>query len=237
MPRAPDQEGRETNKPSMIIRIFRALKRYRHQYERRREKRGTEHQINERMMARWTRRLGILTFVLAIIAGVTACILEKTDKTLRATLAANKLEQRPWLYITKIDFRDSSNCIEGSGLKPEFTIRNTGKFLTSATLIRADVVEAKAIEDWFRAIKGICDRPVTDWRGMFSIVPGADFDYYTAEPIDKNIREMAVPHLVGCIHYVWGDEPVHRTGFVGKIIGARSNGCMRIEKVFAIGPD
>ena len=41
----------------------------------------TEHQSNERMMVRWTRRLGIFTIILAIISGVTAYILYQTDQT------------------------------------------------------------------------------------------------------------------------------------------------------------
>src|SRR5258708_36431002 len=54
-------------------------------------------------MARWTRRVGIFTIVLTIIAGSSAAIsylqwltLEKSDETLRLTVEAT---QRPWLKV------------------------------------------------------------------------------------------------------------------------------------------
>lgn len=50
-------------------------------------------------MARWTRRLGYLTFVLAIIAGISAWILEKTDQTLRGNLAAIKASNRASVFF------------------------------------------------------------------------------------------------------------------------------------------
>jgi hypothetical protein len=66
-----------------IIRILRTLKRQYHHAKRYGKKGETEHQKNERIMARWTRLLGILTFVLAVIASLTAWILYETDQNFR----------------------------------------------------------------------------------------------------------------------------------------------------------
>jgi hypothetical protein len=68
---------------SVIIRILRTLKRQYHHAKRYGTNGETEHQRNERIMARWTRLLGILTFVLAFIAGLTAWILHETDHNFR----------------------------------------------------------------------------------------------------------------------------------------------------------
>src|SRR5262245_59760471 len=44
---------------------------------------NAEHRVNERIMARWTRNLGGVTIVLAIIAAVTAWIAYQADQTSR----------------------------------------------------------------------------------------------------------------------------------------------------------
>jgi hypothetical protein len=57
----------------------------------------TEHQINELVMARWTRRLGIFTIILAIISAVSVGILYETDQTSRIT-------NRAYVFISDIRF-------------------------------------------------------------------------------------------------------------------------------------
>lgn len=59
----------------------------------------TEHRINEAMIARWTRKLGIFTMILAVatvllvvIGGITAWILSETDET-------SRLRDRALLYF------------------------------------------------------------------------------------------------------------------------------------------
>jgi hypothetical protein len=70
-------QGKETEKGKppkprlMIVGIFRALKRYEN---RRRRRRNSQHQVNERMMARWTRHVGLFTGALVVIGIVTAVI-------------------------------------------------------------------------------------------------------------------------------------------------------------------
>ncbi len=82
------QRGRPPKKPALIIRIFRALKRHCH-----RKHAKTEHQRNEQMMARWTRRVGVFTFLMAVIAGITAWILWETDQT-------SRLRDRAFIYFS-----------------------------------------------------------------------------------------------------------------------------------------
>ena len=63
-------QKRQPPKPrSTIVRIFRAFKRYEN-----RRLRKTQHQINEQMMARWTRRVGWFTLALVLVNIVTAII-------------------------------------------------------------------------------------------------------------------------------------------------------------------
>jgi hypothetical protein len=78
------QQRHPPKKPPVIVRIFRYFERQRH----RREGRETEHDRNERMTARWTRRLGIFTIILAAIGAFTAWILYETDQTSRTVQRA-----------------------------------------------------------------------------------------------------------------------------------------------------
>src|SRR5262245_6711772 len=88
------QPPKRPRKP-VIVRIFHAFKRQKNKNRSRGEKDQTQHQINERMMAQWTRRLGTFTFFMALIAGITAWILYETDQTARnaarAYLISNEL--------------------------------------------------------------------------------------------------------------------------------------------------
>lgn len=73
----PEGQSEETEKGKppkprpAIVRIFRALKRYEN---RRRRRRNSQHQVNERMMARWTRHVGLFTGALVVVGIVTAVI-------------------------------------------------------------------------------------------------------------------------------------------------------------------
>jgi hypothetical protein len=58
------------------------------------------------MMARWTRRLGILTIVLAFIAGLTAWILYETDQTARES-------QRAAVFVKSVDIRLNKSIAGG----------------------------------------------------------------------------------------------------------------------------
>jgi hypothetical protein len=55
----------------------------------------TNHQRNEGMMARWTRLLGWFTFVLAVVATITAVILYRTDET-------SRIANRAYVFISDV---------------------------------------------------------------------------------------------------------------------------------------
>lgn len=58
----------------VVIRVLRAFKRQFHRYVAEAQKRDTDYNANERIMARWTRYVGIFTIVLAVVAVVSAVI-------------------------------------------------------------------------------------------------------------------------------------------------------------------
>ncbi len=66
----PEKREPPKKRPA-LIRVFRALKRYEN---RRRNRRKSQHQLNERMMARWTRHVGLFTGSLVVVGIVTAVI-------------------------------------------------------------------------------------------------------------------------------------------------------------------
>lgn len=92
-----EQERKRPYKPPAIIRVFRALKR--HSNRRRHQ---TEHQVNERMMARWTRHVGWFTAALVLVGIVTAVIFWKQLRVMQGQLDELREEQRPWFYVSKV---------------------------------------------------------------------------------------------------------------------------------------
>jgi hypothetical protein len=61
-------------RPGVIIRVFRALKRYENRRRRNAKEYAAQHPIYERMMARWTRRVGLFTGALVLVSLITAGI-------------------------------------------------------------------------------------------------------------------------------------------------------------------
>ena len=59
---------------SLIVRIFSYLEQQSRRAKRKREEAERERRINERMMAKWTRKVGIFTIVLAAITAMGAII-------------------------------------------------------------------------------------------------------------------------------------------------------------------
>ena len=78
-PEGGPEEAQQGGPPKLarkpvIVRIFRALVRQKNKRRRRRQPEQTPHQINEAMMARWTRRVGWFTGALVLVSIVTAVI-------------------------------------------------------------------------------------------------------------------------------------------------------------------
>jgi hypothetical protein len=118
-PEGDGQEEQQRHPPKRkpaIIRVLRSFKRQRHS----RKRPQTEHQRNEYMMARWTRRLGILTVALAVIAAFTAWILYETDQTSRAS-------NRAFVYLDRIEAKwVETKTIDGKVINVTFFIGNSG---------------------------------------------------------------------------------------------------------------
>ena len=149
----PDEDQKRNpprQRKPITIRIFRALKRQYHHARGYGKKGETEHQRNEKTMARWTRRLGLFTIILAFIAAITAGILYITDQTLRKTLL---IGQRAFVHLEKISFgvvdkwSSESECNGqlcvynlprkvGRVVRTEFYFTNGGNTPTKALKIR-----------------------------------------------------------------------------------------------------
>jgi len=113
-PYTQTNEQQERNPPSprkpVVVRILRALKRQYHHAKRYGKKGETEHQRNERTMAQWTRRLGMLTIVLAFIAAVTAVILYQSNMTARESQRANVFVKSIDIHVSRT-FSDQSQPV------------------------------------------------------------------------------------------------------------------------------
>jgi len=100
------------------------------------EKEQTPHQINERMMARWTRKVGLFTGGLVVVGIITAWILYETDQTARvsqrAYVISNEILIEPirandgtlnrWIISPIIENAGSTGTVNAaivSGLRPE----------------------------------------------------------------------------------------------------------------------
>jgi hypothetical protein len=99
--RHPPQSTREP----VVVRVFRALKRQINRTSRRPEKNETPHQINERMMARWTRRVGWFTGALVVVSAVTACIFWRQLNVMQDQFdeMRSPSAERPYLFVSHDD--------------------------------------------------------------------------------------------------------------------------------------
>jgi hypothetical protein len=100
------------------------------------------------MMARWTRRLGILTFILAMIAVVTAWIAYEADQT-------SRLRDRALIYFgdpTLLPYPPDKPTVWGVGI----TVTNAGNMPARRVAIRyacPDAPFSDEVTDTFRLVK------------------------------------------------------------------------------------
>ena len=105
-----------------------ALKRYQNRRIRNPKKPDSDHQINERMMARWTRHVGLFTAGLLVVGVFTAGIFwrqldvmqDQLDEMQR-TFAAD----RAYIFVDNVARNKSDDII--TGYKIEVTFRNFGR--------------------------------------------------------------------------------------------------------------
>src|ERR1700691_4504816 len=148
-PEGRQQEGSTGRPPPRprkpaIVRIFRSLARQKNR--RRAEQSHTAHQINERMMARWTRNVGWLTAALVLVSIVSACIFKWQLDVMQGQLGAMKTAdqttresftavQRPFIIAVSLDV-SGQNYGAAATEKPRYlefqtTLENTGNTPTN----------------------------------------------------------------------------------------------------------
>ena len=94
---------------SVLVRIFRALKRHEDRRRRRHKKEASETDI---AMARWTRRVGLFTLALVVVSIITAFIFYDQ-------LVAMRKDGRPWVGLSGINPLNTQQVF--------FIISNSGK--------------------------------------------------------------------------------------------------------------
>ena len=98
-PQSAGDKARKRHRPpkkSSVVRILRAFKR---RYDVRKRRHQTEHQSNERMMARWTRNVGLFTLAAGFIGVITAGIFKWQLDAMQGQLQIMRMDQRPWVSL------------------------------------------------------------------------------------------------------------------------------------------
>jgi hypothetical protein len=98
---SPEPQGKKADKGKrppqkpIIVRVVGALKR---RYHVRKRAAQENKESNERMMARWTRNVGLFTFALVVIGLITAGIFKRQLDVMQGQLDETQAEQRPILW-------------------------------------------------------------------------------------------------------------------------------------------
>jgi hypothetical protein len=166
------------------------------------------------------------SFALAIVALLQWSTLEKTDSTLKDTLAANKLEQRAWVYPTSdivgpLTFKD--NRVQ---LPLKFTFWNTGHLPAPDSWVWVNIYPV-APDSEIAAMKerpAACITPADSFlKTGVAVFPGASVPLATIivePPIGRTLSDG--PHILiiaGCVIYRSGMErPLHGTVFVAALV-------------------
>jgi hypothetical protein len=230
-PESETNKGQERNPPPrararVIVRILRALKRYETSRRRRRETETSQHQVNERMMARWTRRVGLFTAALVVVGGVTAAILWQQ---LGATHDEFEATHRPWIYASAELAGDLTIRSNGAIFQTKFTFHNTGK--TPAIHIKMHI-DALSVDrhDRHEPIverqKRVC--VPTDGGPLFTLFP--DDKATTPHPILVGSEDLKISndgaggqeslpiYVTGCVEYQFTfDGTRHYSRFLYKL--------------------
>jgi hypothetical protein len=126
------------------------------------------------MMAQWTRRLGIFTFFMALIAGITAWILYETDQTARNAARAYLISNE----LTIETIRTKEGKISRWIISP--IIENGG----STSTVNATIVTGlKALE-----------APMTEPREIV-VLDKKDTRHFVLGPRSKNSKIVAPMHI------------------------------------------
>src|SRR5271165_6385096 len=83
----------------VIVEILRALERSQNGERRRAEKYDFQHRVNEQLMARWTRHVGLFTGALVVVGVITAVIFWRQLNDMQSQLDEMKVDRRPWVSV------------------------------------------------------------------------------------------------------------------------------------------
>jgi hypothetical protein len=235
-PKGGDQEGQKRHRPpkkASIVRVLRALKRRYHARERSNQK---DHKTNERMMARWTRNVGLFTLALVFIGIITAVIFKRQLDTMQGQLNAMEADQRPWIALQALPlltgFQTDPNV---AMMELTFNIKNTGKTPARRVGILLRIIDQFIHPDLLTVQTNICadsSKPLQPGAKYieFTMFPGDQyskgaiafmFKDAIAESRKRNKEGHAVisAAIVGCIDYQFlFAEAHHQTGFIFDVL-------------------
>jgi hypothetical protein len=169
-PRSGDEahhERRPPKKRPAIVRVFRALKRYQNRYIRRDQKLASDHQINERLMARWTRHVGLFTGALVLVGIASAIIFWRQLNVMQRQLDEMQAEQRPWVSAAAAITEPFvyEYVPNGTTISLAYKLHNSGHSPANNVWIELAAFPQQPDGDLLAAAEGVCkDRPA---------VPGA----------------------------------------------------------------
>jgi hypothetical protein len=207
------------------------------EYERKKANREAR---NKNRFSRWLQKskepLTLFTAVaLTVVAVLQWCTLEKTDDTLKATLAANRLSQRPWISVEiKIAGPLSYSRTDGARIPLEITIQNTGNepaldVLPVVEMYGERIGRMKDMKDIIALLMTGCEEissfPIKDTFGLGEVLMPKQTRIFpwtasmTADEVKIGMPFGEVsflpPIISGCISYSYnkGEGGRHRTTF------------------------
>jgi hypothetical protein len=233
-PKSDSQESQKRHRPpkkASVVRVLRALKRRYHTRNRGDQK---DYKANERMLARWTRNVGLFTLALVFIGIITAVIFKRQLDTMQSQLDAMEADQRPWLrpilQIVGFRFTDTGDAeitysanFKNVGKSPAQNIRSriAGAVMTEKTAIRSideerEQCKLAARDSAAGVLPGIFLFPGEDAPELIG-GRGAGRAYVSAAEFVKGwpTSRSLVFKLIGCFDYSFSSRENGRHGQTG----------------------
>lgn len=145
-----EPQKRNPPRPSVIVRVFRYLKR-RNNRRHQAEKKQTDRQRNELVMARWTRRVGIFTIVIAVISGISAWIFYGQQNIMQGQLDEMGKQRLMTIAQLRADLKQESPQITPirSDEKPAQPGDSVVAWAVSPQWINSGETDARGYIGWF----------------------------------------------------------------------------------------
>jgi hypothetical protein len=227
-----EPQKRQPPRKSVVVRIFRALKRYENR-RRSSKKSETPHQINERTMARWTRHVGVFTLALVLVGIVSALIFWRQLAVMQGQLDAMATDQRPWVQIKPTSIGPFSFAESLVNFQMTVVFVNTGK--SPAINVRQWSEMLPGSKNYFNEQNDFCAIAETTQRDAnnptvfpndSSTTQGLSFSVQGSNAGSFKIlfqpsTTYVMPEIIGCVTYeTTFDNKSHHTRFafdIGKV--------------------